>query len=155
MPTTLRFESTDVSQGRTAILGSELPRLQLQGCTLERRAGGRTRVTVAFDAPWLDAPLSSMQEGSTCPGGDLRLAARATLDVLTIATGHRLSFDLVGVKPTRAFDCNVMLVSVVARDGDNATRLLGVAVNEIRQELAAVHATVHAVNRVVSSLLGP
>jgi hypothetical protein len=130
-------------------------RLRLVGCRIDRQAAARSRVSVEFEGPWFKTPLISQQEGTTCPGGDLRLAARATLDALTTATAGEVTFDLIGVKPSRAFDTNVMLVAVMVRHGGTSTKALGVAVDEDNTVLATVRATFHAVNRFVSPLLGP
>jgi len=131
------------------------PRLRLIGCRIDRQPAARSRVSVAFDGAGFETPLVTEQEGTTCPGGDLRLAARATLDALTVATQGELQFDLIGVKPSRAFDTGVMLVAVMVRQGATRTKALGVAVDEDNTMLAAVRATLHAVNRFVSPILGP
>lgn len=131
------------------------PRLRLVRCQLERHRGARSCVTVAFEEPAGGGVLEASQEGATCPGGDLRLAALATLDALAKGVGGRLRFDLIGVKPMRAFDTNLMLVAVVVRDGERSTKVLGVAVDEDNQVLATTRATLHAVNRLVSPILGP
>lgn len=130
-------------------------RLRLVGCRIERRPAARSRVSVEFDGPWFSAPLVCEQEGTTCTGGDLRLAARATLDALTAATDGAITFDLVGVKSSRAFDTNIMMVAVMVRQAGATTKALGVAVDEDNPVLATVRATLHAVNRFVSPLLGP
>jgi hypothetical protein len=130
-------------------------RLRLVRCWLEQRPAARSRVAVEFEGPWMSSPLICEQEGATCPGGDLRLAARATLDALTLATEGAIQFDLVGVKPSRAFDTNLMLVAVMVRANGISTKALGVAVDEHNTVLATVRATLHAVNRFVSPILGP
>jgi hypothetical protein len=134
---------------------AERSRLRLVRCQIERRSAARSRVSVEFEGPWFTTPLVCEQEGTTCPGGDLRLAARATLDALTTATQDALRFDLVGVKPSRAFDTSVMLVAVMVHCGDESTKVLGVAVDEENDVLATVRATLHAVNRFVAPILGP
>jgi hypothetical protein len=146
---------TDRAPDRETAAPPEPARLRLIRCRLEQRPGGRSRVSVAFEGASSASPIVCEQEGSTCPGGDLRLAARATLDALSLATQNALHFDLIGVKPTRAFDTNVMLVAVMVRQGDTATKVLGVAVDEDNTVLATVRATLHAVNRLVSPSLGP
>lgn len=130
-------------------------RLQLVGCRIERRPAARSRVSVEFAGPWFATPLVCEQEGTTCPGGDLRLAARATLDALTAATAGTVHFDLIGVKSSRAFDTSLMMVAVMVRRDGVTTKALGVAVDEDNTVLATVRATLHAVNRFVSPLLGP
>lgn len=130
-------------------------RVRLVRCQLERRPAARSRVSVEVEGPWFGGSVVCEQEGTTCPGGDLRLAALATLDALTKAAQGALRFELVGVKPTRAFDTNVMLVAVVVRQGDTVSKVLGAALDEDNQVLATVRATLHAVNRLVTPILGP
>ncbi|WP_353265267.1 hypothetical protein [Gemmatimonas sp.] len=146
---------TSAADGEAIVPQSERSRLRLVRCQIERRPAARSRVSVEFEGPWFTGPLVCEQEGTTCPGGDLRLAARATLDALTTATQDALRFDLVGVKPSRAFDTNVMLVAVMVHCADESTKVLGVAVEEDNDVLATVRATLHAVNRFVSPILGP
>jgi len=48
-----------------------------------------------------------------------------------------------------------MLVAVMVRQAGGHTKALGVAVDEHNTVLATVRATLHAVNRFVSPMLGP
>lgn len=147
--------SSSAADGEAIEPQSERSRLRLVRCQIERRSAGRSRVSVEFEGPWFTAPLVCEREGATCPGGDLRLAALATLDALTTATQGALHFDLVGVKSTRAFDTSVMLVAVLVHCAGESTKVLGVAVEEDNEVLATVRATLHAVNRLVTPILGP
>lgn len=147
--------ATDRTASSLGAPETERSRLRLVRCWLEQRPAARSRVAVEFEGPWFSSPLVCEQEGATCPGGDLRLAARATLDALTLATEGAVQFDLVGVKPSRAFDTNLMLVAVMVRLNGVQTKALGVAVDEHNTVLATVRATLHAVNRFVSPILGP
>jgi hypothetical protein len=147
--------ASDGSAGQPNMPDGEGARLRLVRCWLEQRPAARSRVAVEFDGPGLSAPLVCEQEGATCPGGDLRLAARATLDALTQATKGSVHFDLVGVKPSRAFDTNLMLVAVMVHVNGVHTKALGVAVDEHNTVLATERATLQAVNRFGSPNLGP
>jgi hypothetical protein len=130
-------------------------RLRLLASRLERAPAGVSRVVVEFAQVRDAALVVGRQEGTACPGGDLRLAALATFDALTRAANGALAFDLIGVKPVRAFDTTVMMVAAVVRQDGIATRVVGAAIAEGSEIDATVRASLHAVNRLVSPLLGP
>ena len=125
-------------------------RLRLVSCRLERAAGATSRVTAEFAEPATGEPLICRQEGVTCVGGDLRLAALATLDALTHCIDGALRFELIGVKPMRAFDTNLMVVALLAHQNGTVTRVVGTAIAENDQLDGVARATLHAVNRLVA-----
>jgi len=128
-------------------------RLRLVSCRLERGPVATSRVSVEFEGPAESQRILCRQEGSACPGGDLRLAALATLHAITQATGGALTFELIGVKPVRAFDTTVMMVAVFAQHGGDVTRIVGAAIVEDDQLVATARAALHAANRLSSSLI--
>lgn len=132
---------------------SAAQRLRLLSCRLERGPVATSRVSVEFEGPAEAQRIVCRQEGSTCPGGDLRLAALATLQAITQATGGALTFELIGVKPVRAFDTTVMMVAVFAQHGGDVTRIVGAAIVEDDQLVATARAVLHAANRLSSPLL--
>lgn len=139
--TTTRMTPTAVAQ-----------RLRLVSCRLERGPIATSRVSVEFEGPAESQRIVSRQEGSACPGGDLRLAALATLHAITQATGGALTFELIGVKPVRAFDTTVMMVAIFAQHGGAVTRIVGAAIVEDDQLVATARAALHAANRLSSPL---
>jgi hypothetical protein len=126
------------------------PRLHLVSCALERGRGATSRVTVEFSQSHLAVPLVCRQEGPTCVGGDLRLAALATLDAVTQSTDSDVRLELVGVKPMRAFDTNLMVVALLALRDGASTRIVGTAIAEDDQLMGVARATLHAVNRLIA-----
>jgi len=128
-------------------------RLRLLSCRLERGPIATSRVSVEFEGPAEAQRIVSRQEGSACPGGDLRLAALATLHAITQATCGALRFELIGVKPVRAFDTTVMMVAVFAQHEGAMTRIVGAAIVEDDQLVATARAALHAANRLASPLL--
>jgi hypothetical protein len=130
-------------------------RLRLLASRLERAPAGVSRVVVEFAHVRNDALVVGRQEGTACPGGDLRLAALATFEALTRAADGAITFDLIGVKPVRAFDTTVMMVAAMVRYDGSVTRVVGAAIADGSEIDATVRATLHAVNRLVSPLLGP
>ena len=128
-------------------------RLRLLGCRVEHDRGARSRAVVECDGPAAGQRIIGRQEGSTCPGGDLRLAALATLDAVSQATGGALRMELIGVKPLRAFDTDIVVVAALAHHEGKTARIVGAAMAEGDVLLGTARATLHAVNRLASPLL--
>ena len=128
-------------------------RLRLVGCRVEHARGAVTRAVVECDGPASGQRTVGRQEGSTCPGGDLRLAALATLDAVSQATSGALRLELIGVKPLRAFDTNIVVVAVLAHHEGVVTRIVGAALSDDDALVGTARATMHAVNRIASPLL--
>jgi len=131
-----------------------MPRLRFVACRLERAAAAMTRVTVELDGPVRGQRINTKAEGSTCVGGDMRLAAQAMLDALSEATKGALRFDLIGVKPLRAFDTIVVVAAVTAHGDGMSRRLVGTAIVDEDAVTGAALAALNACNRLVSPLLG-
>ena len=74
------------------------------------------------------------------------------IHAITQATGGALTFELIGVKPVRAFDTTVMMVAVFAQHGGDVTRIVGAAIVEDDQLVATARAALHAANRLSSPL---
>ncbi len=129
------------------------PRLRLSACRLDREAGALSRVTVEFRAAADERPLVCRREGPTCAGGDLRLAALATLDAVTESAGAIVRFELVGVKPLRAFDTNLIVVGILAHRDGTVTRVVGTAIADDDVLAGVARATLHAVNRLVAPIV--
>lgn len=130
-----------------------LARLRFVACRLERAAAATTRVTVELDGPISGQRINMRAEGSTCVGGDMRLAAQAMLNALTEVTKGVLKFDLIGVKPIRAFDTNVVVAAVMVHGEGMSRRLVGTAIVDEDAVTGAALAALNATNRVVSPLL--
>jgi hypothetical protein len=130
-----------------------MPRLRFVACRLERAAAAMTRVTVEIDGPAYGQRIESRAEGSTCVGGDLRLAAQAMLEALVQATQGALRFELIGVKPIRCFDTNVVVAAVIAHFDGMSRRLVGTAIADEDPITGAALAALNATNRVVAPIL--
>ncbi|MEP6765509.1 MAG: hypothetical protein ABJB66_14435 [Gemmatimonadaceae bacterium] len=130
-----------------------LPRLRFVSCRMERAAAAMTRVSVELDGPLQGQRISSRAEGTTCVGGDMRLAAQAMLDGLSKATKGAVRFELIGVKPIRAFDTNVVVAAVMAYGDGMTRRLVGTAIVDEDAITGAALAALNATNRVVAPLL--
>ncbi len=128
-------------------------RLRLVDCRVEHARGAVSRAVVEFDRPGDGDRIEGRKEGSTCPGGDLRLAALATMDAIQAATFGALRLELIGVKPIRAFDTNIVVVAAIAHHAGISTRVVGSAIADEDPLVGTARATLHAVNRLASPLL--
>lgn len=128
-------------------------RLRLVGCRVEHDRGAITRALVECEGPGVGRRTVGLQEGTTCPGGDLRLASLATLDAVVQATCGALQLELIGVKPLRAFDTSIVVVAVLAHCEGQTTRIVGAATAEDDLLSGTARATLHAINRIAAPLL--
>lgn len=90
-------------------------------------------------------------EGVSSAFADLRLAVEATLKALAEFTRHKDVFELVGVKSVRAFDSNVVMVSVLAKREGKPTQLVGCRIADGDPLRSAVLATLQATNRLLGA----
>ena len=103
---------------------------------------------------WLEGErVTGKAEGVTSTLGDLRVAADAALRAIEQFSDGTLRFELVGVKTMRAFDANIVIVSVGQRRPEGQIRLLGSFLAEEDQPRAAALAVLNATNRLLSTYL--
>jgi hypothetical protein len=140
------------AQGDAVIAQAQLrrERLRLTNFTFTRTPNGRCASEVQLE--WLDgARVTGKSSGLSSPLGDLRVAAEAALDALHNFAGSGLRFELVGVKTLRAFDANVVIVSVAHKRPEGAVRLLGSHLSEDDQLRSSAIAVLNATNRILGS----
>ena len=92
-------------------------------------------------------------EGQSSPLGDLRIAAEAAMRALESFSKGELSFELIGVKMVRAFDANLIIVSISMRASPAPTRLLGCYLAEGDIARGAATAVLNATNRVLGNFI--
>jgi hypothetical protein len=128
-------------------------RLRFSEFELKRLANGRCRARVVLG--WQDgAEFIGESEGLTSQSGELRCAAEACVTALTRATSNELRFELLGVKAIRAFDSNVVIVSLSLPGGDRPQRLIGCFLTEDADPTrGAALAVLNATNRVLGNRL--
>ncbi len=129
------------------------PRLRLITVQVEHGRGAMSQATVECEGPMEGQRTIGIQKGSTSPGGDLRLAALATLDAVMQATCGALRLEFIGVKSVRAFDTNLIVVAVIAHFEGKAIRVVGSAIAADDEPMTTARATMHALNRLATPLL--
>ena len=152
------FPHDDVSSsapGPRSTGGVEEPRrsrLRFTNFRFERTPSGRCSANVELE--WLAGErVTGRADGIVSPLGDLRVAAEATIRALESFARGAFTLELIGVKTMRAFDANVVLVSVQANTNDGQRRLLGCHLSEDDLMRGAVIATLQATNRVLGNAI--
>lgn len=109
------------------------------------------RVTARVELEWSDRTHAGEVEGESGHALELRTAAAATLEALEGVIGGRVRFQLVGIKPFRAFDADVV-VALLRSDLDGKS-LIGAALAADDPFRAAAVAVLNATNRVLGNYL--
>jgi len=126
-------------------------RLRFADFKFDRTPAGtcNVRVTLEYDGVMYEGRAS----GQSGPLGDFRMAAEAMLHALEHFTTNSIRFELVGVKHLRAFDANLIIVSVIQHEGDKANRLVGCCLADEDVKRGAALAVLNATNRVLGNYI--
>ncbi len=122
-------------------------RLESVKSTMER--DGRVGVKVSLE--WHDAVFTGEAIGEKGMI-ELRTAATAALSALEALTGEDLGLRLIGIKPIRAFDQELMVASLY-RPGTPPQRLVGAVLATDDTHRSAAVAVLNAINRTLGNFL--
>lgn len=139
-------------QGTSAVDEPRRSRLRFTGLQFERTPSARCTAIVELEWTAGDV-IRGQADGVASPMGDLRVVAEATLRAIESFTRATVSLELIGVKTMRAFDANVVMVSVLSRGVDGERRLLGCHLSEDNVPRSTVIATLQATNRVLGNAI--
>jgi hypothetical protein len=127
-------------------------RLKFTDFQFRRFSDGRCVAQTEFE--WLDGvKVRGEASGQSSPTVDLRVAAEAALRAIETFSEGSLAFELIGVKSVRAFDANVVIVSIANKRPEGPRRLLGSALVEADPARGAVVAVLTATNRVLGNFI--
>lgn len=134
-----------------AYLGSQEPRRRVRfvAATVDSSRVGRAVARVELE--WAGQVHVGELEGETGAAPEQRLTALATLEALGQVLERRVRFQLVGIKPMRAFDADVV-VALLRSDVDGRS-LLGAALAADDPNRAASVAVLNATNRILGNYL--
>jgi predicted AlkP superfamily phosphohydrolase/phosphomutase len=118
---------------------------------MDRLASGRCRARVVLS--WPGSPeFEGVSEGLTSQAGELRCAAEACVLALTKAVKGELKLELLGVKAVRAFDANVVIVSLAVPTMPEGQRLVGCFLTpDADPSKGAALAVLNATNRILGN----
>lgn len=127
-------------------------RLRFAGFSFNKTPSGQC--TAEAELEWVDGVrVVGKAKGQSSELGDLRIAADAGLRALESFSGNALQFDLIGIRLIRAFDANVIIVSVGVKKGEGPRKLLGCYLAEEDPVRGAVVAVLNATNRVLGNFI--
>jgi hypothetical protein len=139
------------SAGPALSLASRRERLKFADFSFTRTNSGQCSAEVVLE--WDGALYTGRAIGQSSPLGDFRVAAEAALHALDEFVKNGMQFELLGVKHVRAFDSNLLIVSVSVREDERISRLVGCFLAETDTRRGAAMAVLNATNRVLGNYL--
>lgn len=137
--------------GSVPAAGSSRERVKFAVFEFNRLPSGNCRARVVLE--WQPGePHIGEAEGVASQAGMLRCAAQAAVTALESAIAARVRFDLLGVKALRAFDSNVIIVSLTTHGEGPSRRIVGSYLAEDDLERGAALAVLHATNRLLGNV---
>jgi hypothetical protein len=139
--------------GATAMmsLNARRERLRFADFSFTRTPSGQCSAEVRLE--WDGRVFTGRAIGQSSPLGDFRVAAEAALRALEDFAKDAMRFELVGIKHVRAFDSNLLIVSVSLHEGAEMTRLVGCYLAETDTRRGAAMAVLNATNRVLGNYM--
>lgn len=137
--------------GTSAVIpmSSRRERLRFADFSFTRTPSGQCSAEVSLE--WESHIYSGRALGQSSPLGDFRVAAEAALRALEDFAKDAMHFELLGIKHVRAFDSNLLIVSVSLREDSQLTRLVGCYLAESDTRRGAAMAVLNATNRVLGN----
>jgi hypothetical protein len=147
-------DSDDPSQNLNVVTQAQLKRERLRFTNFNFTRTPAGLCTAEVELEWMDGVrVVGKATGQSSPVSDLRVAAEATLNAIELFSEGALDLDLLGVKALRAFDANIIIVSVEVKRGDGPTRLLGSHLAEKDPVHSSVVAVLNATNRILGNYI--
>lgn len=138
-------------QGAVLPMSARRERLRFADFTFTRTPSGQCSAEVVLE--WEGNSYVGRSIGQSSPLGDFRVAAEAALHALKDFAKDAMHFELLGIKHVRAFDSNLLIVSVSLREETQVTRLVGCYLAETDTRRGAAMAVLNATNRVLGNYL--
>ena len=126
-------------------------RLRFADFAFTRTPSGQCSAEVSLE--WDSTIYTGRAIGQSSPLGDFRVAAEASLRALEDFAKDAMHFELLGIKHVRAFDSNLLIVSVALREDSQLTRLVGCYLAETDTRRGAAMAVLNATNRVLGNYI--
>ena len=135
----------------TVVTREQLKRERLRLTRVESTRTMTGQCAVEVELEWVGGQrVVGRTVGQASTAGDLRIAALATIDALEKFSEGAIGFELTGIKAIRAFDANIVILSLAVRE-HGAPRLLGSYLADADPIRSAVIAVLNATNRVLGN----
>ncbi len=132
-------------------LGLRRERLKFAQFSFTRSPSGQCNSEVSLE--WDGEMFVGRALGQSSPLGDFRVAAEAALNALMTFAKGAIQFELLGIKQMRAFDENLIIVSISMRHDGQVTRLVGCYLVDADTRRGAAIAVLNATNRVLGNFI--
>ncbi len=132
-------------------LGLRRERLRFAHFAFTRTPSGQCNSEVSLE--WDGEMFVGKALGQSSPLGDFRVAAEAALNALMTFAKGAIQFELLGIKQMRAFDENLIIVSIAMRQDGKLTRLVGCYLVDADTRRGAAVAVLNATNRVLGNFI--
>ena len=127
-------------------------RLRFTSFKFERSRSGLCQAECTL--AWTDGrAVTGRANGQSSPLGDYRIAAEAALNAIDGFVVGVLRFELIGVKAIKAFDANVLIVSILAHREREISKLLGCVLAETDPIKGAALSVLNATNRLIGNTI--
>jgi hypothetical protein len=143
--------SRDKIQVRCADAGEHPFQRRVKLLAVERTEEHDIRVRIRVSLEWEGRPYNGEATGDPSEQIELRTAAFAALRAVSAIVGESLDVRLLGVKRLRAFDADLVTVSLLT--GAPPHRLVGAVLQGGTASSAVVAAVLHALNRILGNYL--
>jgi hypothetical protein len=135
----------------TFSLGLRRERLRFAQFSFARTPSGQCNSEVSLE--WDGETFVGRALGQSSPLGDFRVAAEAALNALMTFAKGAIQFELLGIKQMRAFDENLIIVSIAMRQDGKLTRLVGCCLVDSDTRRGAALAVLNATNRILGNFI--
>jgi hypothetical protein len=141
------------SDGSPALVavGGRSERVELAQFSFTRTPSGQCSAQVILK--WDGQEFAGRSIGQSSTFGDFRVCAEAALRALEEFAKDAIQFELVGIKHVRAFDSDLLIVSISARQDGLTMRLVGCCLAESDTRRSAAVSVLNATNRLLGNYI--
>ena len=136
------------------VTGEQIRRGRLRLTRVESTRSPTGQCVVEVELEFVEGQrVVGRSEGQASNAGELRIAALAAIEALERFANGAFTFELTGIKGLRAFDANIVIVSLAMKDGTGGQRLLGSYLADTDLVRSSVIAVLNATNRVLGNYI--
>ena len=138
----------------TAVTRDQMRRGRLRLTRVESTRSPTGQCVVEVELEFIEGQrVVGRSQGQASNAGELRIAALAAIAALEKFVEGAFTFELTGIKGLRAFDANIVIVSLAMKDGGAGQRLLGSYLADADLVRSSVIAVLNATNRVLGNYI--
>ena len=137
----------------TVVRAAGVGRIRVRFVEAQRRVESDRSVTISVKLEWQGKSVSAEARNESGDLIEMRTAAIAAVSALEQLIGEPLDVKIVGIKPVRAFDSDLVVVSMYRTGDDAPQRLIGAVPLGPDHPRAAAVAVLNGLNRILGNFL--